>query len=190
MSIGHLFTVTSLGPNPTLFLNKKTLFPCWQDISRHEGAGVEGNGAVGGGVRTLTRLVTLDRGLDGGDGGLDKDAKGVERGRRDRASYATLTSHPSSTASIHANAAIVRIRLCNAFDGLSTTLFSSYLPVIKMSEHYGSCSSHPDLNKQKKLGQDKVMKCKLIEVLLDQWAGFTMTALRRLLHASCASGGP
>ncbi|KAF8225185.1 hypothetical protein L208DRAFT_1507116 [Tricholoma matsutake] len=189
MSIGHLITVTSLGPNPTLFLNKKTLFPCWQDISRHEGAGAEGNGAVGGSVQTLTRLVMLNWGLDGGDGGLDKDAKEVERGR-----YATLTSHPSSTASIHANAIIVRIHLCNMFNGLSTTLFSSYLPVIKMSEHYGSCSGHPyeesDLNKQKKFGQDKVTKCKLIEVLLDWQAGFTMTAPRRLSHASCASGGP
>ncbi|KAF8219874.1 hypothetical protein L208DRAFT_1545422 [Tricholoma matsutake] len=96
MSIGHLVTVTSLGPNPTLFLNKKTLFPCWQDISRHKGAGVEGNGAVGGSVRTLTRLVMLDQGLDGGDGRLDKDAKGVEWARS-----------------------------------------------CKMSEHYGSCSSHP-----------------------------------------------
>ncbi|KAF8219666.1 hypothetical protein L208DRAFT_1548059 [Tricholoma matsutake] len=160
MSIGHLITVTSLGPNPTLFLNKKTLFPCWQDISRHEGAGAEGNGAVGGGVQTLTRLVMLNWGLDGGDGGLDKDAKGVERGRCDHASYATLTSHPSSTASIHANAVIMQIE------------------------------RWPLHSKQKKFGQDKVTKRKLIEVLLDWQAGFTMTALRRLSHASCASGGP
>jgi hypothetical protein len=31
----------------------------------------------------------LDRGLDGGDGGLDEDAEGVERGRRDRARCVT-----------------------------------------------------------------------------------------------------
>lgn len=104
MSIGHLVTVTSLGPNPTLFLNKKTLFPCWQDISRHEGAGVEGNGAVGGSVRTLTRLVTLDQGLDGGDGRLDKDAKGVEWARSCKPPSTQMPPSCASSSAMHLTA--------------------------------------------------------------------------------------